>query len=422
MKKKLLYILLLLSVVLIFVSCSKEKKSQDKNVTINFSTFYEEGSMADAYKDIINKFEESHKNIKVNLQAQSTGYDDAISDALQKGKGPDIIGLQRSKMIDYAKQGSIMNLSDWVNSQGLKDKYYGVNLGYGSFNGKYYGIGDLPYTVEWYYNENLFKKAGIVNEPETLDELINACTKLKKYTSTPIALGAKEPWAMNVLFGAITSQTIDSGELAKAYASGQKPAFESLKGGDEAAAILAKLYKSGALNSRITNYTYADSVNDFVKGKAAILPMGSWASEKIEKSKPKGFEYGVFETPVKFVSNPFSEVSATAVQVITVNEKSKYKEEALEFMSYLFSEEAQTIFAQKNGTSGMKSVNGTPADKIKRQVLNHLGMTNENSTMYIDNVTSKMNEVTGNRLLMMLQNKQKTQDIWNLIISESYAK
>lgn len=413
----------MLSFTLVFTSC-KSLNIKDigaGNVSLTFSTFYEEGDRLDAYKDIISKFEESHKNIKINLQAQSNGYDAAINDAFQKGKAPDIMGLQRTKMIEYAKQGNLKDLSGWVNSNKLNEKYYGVNLGYGSYNGKYYGVGDLPYTIEWYYNVDLFRKAKL-DEPETLDDLINACSKLKKYTSTPIALGAKDPWVLNTVFGMASVQTMETEKLAKAFAAGDKQSLALIDGGDEAVDVLYRLNKAGAFGNRAFEKTYSEAVNDFIKGRAAMLPMGSWVSEKIEKSNPKGLNYSVFELPVKFVQDPYSEVSATATQVITLNAKSKHGKEAEEFLSYLFSEEAQQIFEQKCGISGFKSVNNSSDDKIKSLILNHLDKTNENSTMYIDNISSKMIDSTANRLNQMFQNKQKPQDIWNLIVNDTSSK
>lgn len=421
MKKILLYAILIISVSMALTSCKGGSNEEVGEASLTFSTFLEEGEQADAYKEIISMFEESHKNIKVNLQSQSSGYDDAIMDALQNDRGPDIIGLQRTKMIDYINQGYIKDISEWVNNSGIKDKYYGVSLSYGKYDGKYYGIGDLPYAVEWYYNKDIFKKAGI-SEPQNIDELIAACSKLKRYTQNPIIIGAKDPWVINTVFGAIAVQTIDTEELSKAYGSGDKQQFKDLDGASDAINTLYSLVKSGAISSRVADYDYATSVNEFVKGRAAILPMGSWAAEKIEKEMPKGFNYGVLKTPIEFVSNPKSAVSATAIHVVTVNEKSKHQKEAMEFMEFLFSEEAQKVFADKNGISGLKSVNSSTDDEIRDRLLEHLELTNENSTMYVDNISSKMMEVTGNRLLQVIRGKLKPQQTWDMIVDESLIK
>jgi ABC-type sugar transport system, periplasmic component len=425
MKKINIYICLILTAMLVLTSCKGDKKkNNDDNqkgpVTLSFSTFYEDGAQAEGYREIVKAFESSHSNIKINLQTGATSYDEKIQTSLKTGKGPDIIGMQRNKMLEYIKLGNIKDISSWVDSQGLKNKYFGVNLGYGKYDGKYYGVGDLPYTVEWFYNVDLFKKAG-VSEPTNLNELTSACSKLQRYTTVPVAIGAKDDWAMDTFFGLITGQTISTDDLSRAFAQDSKESFSGLKGSDDAVNLLSQLIKSGVINKKCADYSYADAVDAFVKGKAAILPMGSWAIDKIEKSKPKGFNYKVFEKPVAFASNPNSSLSATATQVITVNAKTKHEKEAMEFMTYLFSDEAQKIFADKNGISGLKSANKEPQNAVGKQVLNHFGMTDENSNMYVDNISAKMADVTGERLVQLITGKLKPAEVWQLIVDESHV-
>lgn len=424
MKRLNIYVSLLIIAAIFLTSCGGNSKKDDntkkENVTLVFTTFYEEGAQAEGYKEIISAFESSHPNIKINFQAGGTNYDEKISTAMQTGKGPDIIGLQRQNMISYAQKGDLKDISSWVQSQGLRDKYYGVATGYGKFDNKYYGLGDLPETVEWFYNPNLFKKAG-VKEPSDLNGLISICSKLKKYTQTPIVIGAKDDWALDTFFGLITGQTINIQDLSKAYSLNTSDSLKSLSGAGTAVNIFEQLVESGAINKKLSNYSYADAVNAFVNGKAAILPMGSWAVDKIEKEKPKSFNYNVFSTPVQLTASPASKISATAVQVITVNSKTKHEKEAMEFMTYLFSSDAQKIFAQKDGASGMKSANVASQNSIKQSIFSHLDMTDENSTMYIDNISSRMMNSTGDDLVKLMTGKLQPNAVWNLIVDESHS-
>lgn len=421
--KKLIIIItsvFFLSIVLSSCGSSNENKSSGP-ITITFSTFLEDSAQADAYKDIIKEFEAENDNVKVNLQSGSSGYNDTIKNSLEKGKGPDIIGLQRSSMLDYIKQGDLKDLTDWVESSGFKDKLYGVSTGYGKYNNKYYGIGDLPYTTEWFYNTDLFKKAK-VSEPKNLDDLISICSKLQAFTQTPIAIGAKDPWSIDTFFGMITAQTVDTNKLSNAYLSNNKGSFTNLQGMNDAVSIVSQLTNPWSVYKDSIDMNYSDSIDKFVKGKAAILPMGSWAVDKIDQMKPKSFNYGVFEAPVKLVDNPNSLYSATATQVITVNQKTAHPDEVMKFLDYLFSEGAQKIFAEKNGISSLKSANSESKDNIKKQILSHLEQTDENSTMYIDNIPSKMMDTTGNILMQLIDDKYKVADVWNLIVNQTFAQ
>lgn len=424
MKKLIMIITAVFFLSFTLSSCSSGNENDNKNsgpVTITFSTFLEDGGQADAYKDIIKNFEAENSNIKVDLQSGANGYDDMIKNSLKQGKGPDIMGLQRSSMLDYIKQGNLKDLTSWVESSGFKDKLYGVSTGYGKYNGKYYGVGDLPYTVEWFYNTDLFKKAK-VSEPKNLDELVSVCNKLQSYTQMPIAIGAKDPWAIDTLFGMITAQTVDTNKLTNAYYSNSKGTYADLNGMNDAVSIMSKLSNPWSIYKASIDMTYSDAIQQFVKGKAAILPMGSWATEKIDKMKSKSFNYGVFKEPVSFTGSPNSLFSATAIQVITVNQKTPHPDEVMEFLNYLFSEDAQKIFAQKNGISSLKSANAEPKDNIKKQILSHLEQTDENSTMYIDNVSSKMMNTTGNILMQFVDDKYSIANAWSSIVNETFAQ
>ncbi|MCG3057046.1 extracellular solute-binding protein, partial [Escherichia coli] len=65
-----------------------------------------------------------------------------------------------------------------------------------TIDGKVYG---QPMNLEGYgftYNKELFKKAGIKEVPQTLDELEAAAKKLKAAGITPFSIGYGEWWVL----------------------------------------------------------------------------------------------------------------------------------------------------------------------------------------------------------------------------------
>ena len=61
-------------------------------------------------------------------------------------------------------------------------------------DGKNYGVPWDMGMVGWWYNKDLFKKAGIDKEPATWTEFLADVKKLKDAGITPIALGEKDSW------------------------------------------------------------------------------------------------------------------------------------------------------------------------------------------------------------------------------------
>ncbi|KPU46056.1 multiple sugar-binding protein precursor [Oxobacter pfennigii] len=424
--KKIKLISILVAALMTLTSCMNKIENSpivgSKPVTLSFYTFYEKDEQAVAYKEIIEEFERSHENIKVILNAGGSNYDTKVLNALNSETPPDIIGLQRGKVMELSSAGNLKDITDWVNSNNISDNYYGVNLGYGKVDDKYYGLGDLPYVTQWYYNMDMFDKAKI-EEPKTLDELIDVCNKLKKNIQTPIAIGAKDPWALNTFFGMIAAQTAGNGQLTKAVIANSREDFTNIKGYVDAIDIVSQLVKSGAINKRVADYTYNDSIEAFVQGKAAILPMGSWAVEKIEKTKPDNFSYKAFDIAPIFVESPVSQYSATAIQVITVNSKTKHEKEAMEFMDFLISDKAQEIFRDYNVISGLKSVNTNPKSQLDKITIEQLNKTNEDSVMYVDDISKKMMESTAANLLRIIKGQSvKADTLWKQVINESVAE
>lgn len=428
MKKNKAYIIIINIIIIasMFSSCflnntNNEDNDKDKIIELTFSTFFEENEQASSYKEIIDEYEKNNTNIKIKLDCGGYQYDEKINNAFKKGNAPDIIGLQRNKLLTYSNEGYLKDLTNFIDENNFKNKIYGVSLAYGKYGDKYFGIGDLPMTVEWFYNKSIFEKYKL-NEPKNLDELINLNNILyKRYGIKLISIGANDIWVMNTFFGMIASQTINMQYLSSAFAKNEKGQFLNIEGIDIALNSFNKLLKAGIINNYSIEGDYAKSIDDFLKGKSAILPMGSWAIQKIEKEKAQNFNYGIFEEPIAFSEDIKSYYSATATQVICVNNNTKNSKEVMDFLNYLFSIEAQEIFQKKNGISCLKQVNLKTENNIQNQVVKHLESTNENSIMYIDCISNKMIDSTAFRFNQLIQNKLKLDDLWNIIVEEAFA-
>lgn len=413
MRKHIIFILIGILAFSIAVSgCSssknKEEKKSDKN-TIKFATFYGDENQGAAYKEIAKEFQKKEK-IKVEI---ITDYnDEKIKEALSQKGGVDIIGLRREQVIEYARSGFISDLSDFIDEKELSKKLYKISLAYGKYNGKTYGVGDMPVTLEWFYNADMLKKYNL-KEPETLDELISIGKTLKNKNKIPVEVGAMDGWTLSILLGGITSQTVNMSELTANFGADGE-AYKAIEGMDEAFTLFGKL-STNLIPKNSVDINYRQSVEDFVNGKVAFLPAISTTTNLIDDIKPAGLNYGVLETPVKFVEEPAARVSASAGQVIAIPSNSKKRKDAEKFLEFLFSEEAQKIVTEKGYTSPLMSAN-ISENKIKGKIADHLEMTNDNSPFLIDSLESGMAENTTKILSDVLEGRVKGSDAWKRII------
>lgn len=412
-----LIVTLIVSLILSGCSNKDNKQGAKGKTTIKVATLYSEKEQGSAYKEIAKKFEESNPDIKIEI-INDYADETKIKETLSKSGDIDVLGIKRNQVIEFARSGLIADLSQVMEEDQLEKKLYKISQGYGKYNGKVYGIGDMPMVIEWFYNADMFNRLGL-KEPTNLKELKNVCSKLKNNNITPIAIGAMDEWTLGMLFGMISAQTSGIIELTSHYGSDAQ-SYKDVKGIKNAFSIYGELINSSIPKSN-ADINYRQSIDDFVKGKVAILPAGSWVTQIIDEIKPSGFHYKTFEQGVDFVENPVSKYSASAGQVLVLSSKSKNSKEAQKFISYLFSEEAQKIFVEKGYISSLMAANSDDST-VKRQILAHIEQTDDNSVMIIDNLEPKIAENTTRVLQDMLEGRVKASEAWDRILKITFKQ
>jgi multiple sugar transport system substrate-binding protein len=143
-------------------------------------------------------FKEAHPDIEVKFRATYDNYEDGTNIILREavaGKQPDVTfqGLNRQALL--VSKGIAQSLEPFIAKEAnmSKEGYHQAMLDLGTFDGKVYG---LPFAVSLpvgYYNMDALAKAGITTLPETWDEVVENCGKLR-------AVGFKNPlfWGWNI--------------------------------------------------------------------------------------------------------------------------------------------------------------------------------------------------------------------------------
>lgn len=419
MRKRLISIVILIVfATLLFGGCgSKKKASEEETKTIKFATFYSDKDQGGIYKDIAREFEKTNKDIKVKVETDF-GNEDKIKEAYSQKGDFDIIGIKRNQLIEYAKSGLLSDMTKVIEENKLDKKLYKISLAYGSYNGTYYGIGDLPMSIEWFYNTEIFRKEKL-EEPTNLNKLLTISKELKAKKIIPIGIGAMDGWTVSSLFGMISAQTSGINEFTSNYGA-DIDTFKKITSINTAFSVFSKL-AGNAIPTNSDEVNYKQSVQDFVNGKTAILPVGSWVIELIDQIKPAGFKYSVFKNDVRFVNNPVSAYSASAGEVLTIPANSKNSKEAEKFIKYLYSDEVQKRFTDKGYISALISANKTE-DETKKEILNHLASADNNSIMLMDNLNPTMLDSLTMVLKDELQSRVKPNEAWGRVLKFTYQR
>lgn len=139
-------------------------------------------------------------------------------------------------------------------------------------NGKLIAAPDTFVTaIGYFYNKELFAKAGIKQTPQTWDEFFAALEQLKAAGIPALALHTDDTgWSPMLLFEALLART----QEGRDFLNQRFPDNFGYPYMVEAAKDLAKLFQYTTPDALGAKYPIA--ANNFLNGKAAIMPNGPW--------------------------------------------------------------------------------------------------------------------------------------------------
>jgi raffinose/stachyose/melibiose transport system substrate-binding protein len=310
--------------------------------------------MADAYM-------KDHPNVDIKITVlENEAFKTKLTTVMQSGEVPDIFqswgGGGLAEQIDAGLLKDITadldaNNGEWRNS------FAPAALAVFSKDGKNYGVPWDMGMVGWWYNKDLFKKAGIDKEPATWSEFLADVKKLKDAGITPISLGEKDSWTgMHIWSYLATRIGGEKGFKAALDRSGSfaDPAF--VKAGEELKKLIdMKPFQDGYLGA-----VHDDMQAAFGNGKAAMELSGQWAPsvQAAKSADTKGVaNLGMFGFPaVEGGAGDGSDVVGGGNGFAIGKNASK---EAVDFAKFLTSKDNQTLIASQG--SGIPVVKGAEA-------------------------------------------------------------
>jgi len=289
---------------------------------------------------LVERFNESQSEITIDMQIMPwDSFYQKLMPAYIAGTGPDLIGMDPSRVPTYAKAGRFEQLDSFLaNSDALSREVLVESLlDASTVDGKLYGMPMTFASMVMYYNKDLFAAAGLdpENPPRTFSELEAAWVKLLQRDSAgnitvypqAIAIRATVPMMPVFLWGygaeVVTSEGksgLNSPEARKAMTFVQR-AFTELN-----------VSPVGITGGEADELSYA--------GKAAIMFNGPWA---LGGYKAANINVGVAEVP----AGPVGKRTWGGSAVLCMNSASDVKDSAWTFMEYWNSYESQKFWATR---------------------------------------------------------------------------
>jgi multiple sugar transport system substrate-binding protein len=126
-------------------------------------------SLADQYA--------KQSNVKVELQIIDwNSIDQQVSTMIQNNQPPDVLNL--NSFSSYAKDGLLYAADDVLSPKTRGDFLEAFARG-GEYQGKLYGLPILSSARAFFYNKDLFARAGITGPPKTWDDFVADARKLQ---------------------------------------------------------------------------------------------------------------------------------------------------------------------------------------------------------------------------------------------------
>ncbi|WPD18681.1 extracellular solute-binding protein [Thermaerobacter composti] len=255
----------------------------------------------DALQAIADEYMKQHPNVKIEITVlENEAFKQKIAAVMQSGSPPDLFqSWGGGTLREYAKAGLVKDITADLQQDGWGDTFEKAFLDMMAVDGRYYGVPLSIGIVGFWYNKELFAKAGITSPPKTWDELLDAVRKLKAAGITPIALGEGEKWPGHFYWAYLALRLGGREAFEKAYtrSGGSFADAPFVEAGRKLQELLAlEPFQQGFLSA-----TYADASALVGNGMAAMELMGHWApaiqKENSTDKQGLGDKLGFFPFP-----------------------------------------------------------------------------------------------------------------------------
>ena len=372
---------------------SASTESTGSEIVINYPTFQCGVNTASPVVDqLIEEFNAEYAG-KYRIQKEDVpgdaNYVDKIKVQLGTGDLPPVVYGGGYNLLDLAlAKDVVVDLTPYVEADPeWKALYSDVALTTNSRDGKIYASSSEGSLVGYFYNKELFEKAGIAEPAKTWDEFWQQCDKLKAAGITPLALDtADSAWVTSLWAGAMIATSGDEGyEFMKQMNPidyNNQPTIDAFTNVQK---MLQEYTTLDAIGGK-----YEHAANNFLSGQAAMIANGPWMigdfSDETKTTADFADKVGVAIFPGNFVY-------AAPIQgyFVTKQDDPALEEAAVEMVKFFTSAHAQQVALEVQGmVPASSTVEITETAKQNYPLLVEFLDLAEGATVRTDNLQATM--------------------------------
>lgn len=288
-------VLLLVTAFAVFAAAEGDQKA-DQPEKVTFFHYFS-GTLSGGMDDLVDTFNENNPDyLLTHTPVDHEAFKTSILVMLSGGNPPDLFSYWAGARVQFIVDADRLEpIDDVYEEYGVSELFSESVQNAASYNGHKYFLPLTQHFVAFFYNKEVFDKAGIAAPPETWGEFLTACEKIKNIGVAPIALGSRERWPAQFWFDYPLLRTAGPeyrAELMAGEASYTDPEVA------EAFGMWKELIDKGYFYPNPNAYDYAEATVLVGTGEAGMTLMGSWLMQLDDQiGWEPGEDYDFFTFP-----------------------------------------------------------------------------------------------------------------------------
>lgn len=241
--------------------------------TIHWLHIEQTPATVDLWRSIADDFEKAHPGVRIDMQfLENQSFKAKLPTLLQSDEAPSFFYSWSGGVLKaQAETGALRDVTPYIEAHPdfagslMQSAVRGME-----FDGKVWGIPYKTGAIAFFYNKELFAKAGVdAGAIRTWDDLVAAVRKLKDAGVTPLGCGGGDKWPIHFYWSYLAMR--EAGQEGFAAAKAQEgdgfAAGPFVRAGEK----LAELGKLEPCQPGYLGATWNDAVATFGDGKTALM-------------------------------------------------------------------------------------------------------------------------------------------------------
>ena len=370
MRRILLLVCALIIAAICLSGCGKKQTAQDGKTEIEVAVF-QGGYGLDFFEYAAREYEKIHPNVRIKVWGNPRIWEQ-LRPRFVAADPPDLTwpgwGMDYWALV---ADGKVLEMDKYLDQKAYdqdkkwKDTYIQSLLVKGKFNGHYYIMPFNHNVFGWWYNAGMFEKHGW-KAPKTYPELLAVCEKIKRAGIAPITYQGKYPQYM--LRGFFLPWAISVGGIQAFYdAENLKPGAWNSPAFLKAAEMVAEMRDKGYFQRGAMGMDHTGSQMEFMLGRAAMIPCGTWLGSEMKNQIPTGFHMDFFNAPIVPGGKGDPSITSTGVESWIIPKEAKHPDIAADFFKFMTSLKMAKQFVQRKNT--LMTIIGSDEVKLGRDLV-----------------------------------------------------